>query len=933
MSPIAQASVRRFCGYYLSVMHLIRTKLHRPRVLEDIVCRGRLHTLMDRGLETTLTLVSAPAGYGKSVLVSHWADSVVYPVAWISLDESDSDLTQFLDYLAAAVDEALPGACPALKDLAGAGHLPPIEHLAGRLINDLDGLDRRLVLCLDDFHRIAPTSTVHELLSLLLKHPPRQLHLVLIGRRDPPLPIWMLRAASMVNEVRMQDLRFLEEEVAELLTKTTSTAVDAEAIRQLHDEVEGWAAGLRLASLAMRRMQDTERLLTHLRGGIQQAQDYLLHEVLSQQPVQSRQCLLRASIFRRFCPALIKAVCAPELPAEASTGGETVGSLLGSELFTIGLDAHGEWFRFHQLFQQLLRAELAATSTEGEIADLHLRASAWLEGQNLVSESIEHALAANDTTRAAELVERHAQTEFAEDRWYVIERWLAMLPNQVHRGRPRLLLIEAGVRNLQHQLARVPPLIDEAEALLVADGSAEPDPAVTALIAHLRGFLAYYEGAGERSLRYLEEAVGSLAGERTWFSCDAEMFLALARCMVGQQDRALASLRAALKAADGSQPFLQSRLLGGLTFAHLLGGELLAARLQAQRLAYLATKQDMRLNKAWSQYFLGCTYLHAAELANAADRFEHAAAMRHLLEPLAAVDAMASLALTKALMGRQDQAATVCDQLARFAQELDEGDCLAVAHSIRARVALLRGETAAADQWVLATDMDTEPAPHNLFCWSEVPQLTAARILIGEGATTGLERALDLLAAVRKLAAECRFQCQLIEVAVLEAVALERQGNPERAGAALDEAISLARPDGWLRPFIESGAPLRDRLARLAEAGAEGAFIKRILHGLEPEQPNAAKHPAPTRQPGITSNSPDPPTAVETPLVEPLTNRELDIVELLADRLQSKEIAEKLFISAHTVNAHLKRIYRKLDVTSRREAVARAVQAGLIERR
>jgi ATP/maltotriose-dependent transcriptional regulator MalT len=192
------------------------------------------------------------------------------------------------------------------------------------------------------------------------------------------------------------------------------------------------------------------------------------------------------------------------------------------------------------------------------------------------------------------------------------------------------------------------------------------------------------------------------------------MFLALAWCMVGQQDRALASLRAALKAADGSQPFLQSRLLGGLTFAHLLGGELLAARLQAQRLAHLATKQDMRLNKAWSQYFLGCTYLHAAELANAADRFEHAAAMRHLLEPLAAVDAMAGLALTKALMGRQDQAATVCDQLARFAQELDEGDCLAVAHSIRARVALLRGETAAADQWVLATDTDTEPAPHNL---------------------------------------------------------------------------------------------------------------------------------------------------------------------------------------------------------------------------
>jgi LuxR family maltose regulon positive regulatory protein len=372
-------------------------------------------------------------------------------------------------------------------------------------------------------------------------------------------------------------------------------------------------------------------------------------------------------------------------------------------------------------------------------------------------------------------------------------------------------------------------------------------------------------------------------------------------------------------------------LLGGLTFAHLLGGELQAARIQAQRLAHLATKHDMRLNRAWSHYLLGCTHLHAAELEDAADQFERAVGMRYLLEPLAAVDAMSGLALASELIGHHDQATRVCDQLVGFAQELDEDDCLAVAHSIRARVTLLRGETAAADQWVLATD--TEPAPHNLFCWLEVPQLTAARVLIGEGATTGLERALDLLAAVRKLAAECRFQVQLIEVAVLEAVALERQGNPERAAAALDEAISLARPDGWLRPFLESGAPLRDRLARLTETGTEDAFVKRILHVLEPEQPNAAKHPPPLRQRGITSNSADPPTEVEPPLAEPLTNRELDIVELLADRLQSKEIADKLFISAHTVNSHLKRIYRKLDVTSRREAVARAVRAGLIGRR
>jgi LuxR family maltose regulon positive regulatory protein len=213
----------------------------------------------------------------------------------------------------------------------------------------------------------------------------------------------------------------------------------------------------------MRRTQDPDRLLAHLRGGVQQAQDYLLHEVLARQPGEFRQCLLRSSIFRRFCPALIEAVCLPgTMPAKAPTGGgEIVDSLLRSELFTIGLDARGEWFRFHHLFQELLRAELVKTSTDRELADLYLRASAWFETQNLISESIEHALAAKDATRAAELVERHAQTELAADHWYGIDRWLAMLPTEIRCDRPKLLLVEACVRNLQHQLARVPPLIEE----------------------------------------------------------------------------------------------------------------------------------------------------------------------------------------------------------------------------------------------------------------------------------------------------------------------------------------------------------------------------------------------------------------------------------------------------------------------------------------
>jgi LuxR family maltose regulon positive regulatory protein len=234
-------------------------------------------------------------------------------------------------------------------------------------------------------------------------------------------------------------------------------------------------------------------------------------------------------------------------------------------------------------------------------------------------------------------------------------------------------------------------------------------------------------------------------------------------------------------------------------------------------------------------------------------------------------------------------------------------------------------DTASSQHWVLA--MDAEPKPHNLFCWLEVPQLTAARVLIGKGAPAPLGRALELLAAVRKLGAESRFRCQLIEVAVLEAVALERQGKPDGAAAALDEALALARPGGWLRPFLESGAPLRGHLARLGKKGTEDGFLDVILRRLGPEGPNA------TRQPQTAANTSEPPVRIDSPHIELLSNREHDIIELLADRLRSKEIADRLFISTHTVNAHLKRIYRKLGVSNRREAVERAVRARLIERR
>ncbi len=909
-------------------MSIIRTKLHRPRTLADVVSRDRLNALMDRGLKAPLTLVSAPAGYGKSVLVSRWADSLDCPCAWISLDESDSDLTQFFDYLVTALDASMPGSFPEAADLVGAGQLPPPSVLAGPLINELDTIDGPFVLILDDYHRIEFTSKVHVLLSHLLEHPPRYLHLVLISRRDPPLALWALRAASMLNEIRLADLRFHDEEVVALLNASASTEVGAEAIADLQRQVEGWAVGLRLACLALGHAPDPTSFLSTLEGGIPHTQGYLLREVLAQQSPELGRCMLRSSILDRFCPSLIDAVCLSDAQATPAAPGDRkdMDTHLWQEMFTIGLDDHGEWFRHHHLFRKLLREQLSQVATDREIATLHLRASTWFTSRGLITESIEHCLAADDVQLASELVERHAESEFASDHWYVVERWLAMLPVEARHARPMLLLAEAWVRNLQYQLARVPPLIDAAEALLCTE---EPTPAseraAMGQIALFRGYLTYYEGRGEASLCSLEDAVSSLSQTESPFVADAQMFLGLARCMVGRQDQAVAALRASLDAADPSQIYLQGRLIGGLLFGHLLGGDLHAAQTQALRLSYLSSEHDLRLNQAWSRYALGWTRLQSGEFGAALDDFEEAVELRYLMEPMAAADAIAGLALTRQLMGLEAQATRGRDQLRGFAQELNGTAYFAISQSCSARLALLCGNTAQARQW--ARSVEDNPKPHSLFIWLEVPQITAARILIDEGSPTCLERACKLLGAVREYSSGCRFQCQIIEVAVLDALALERQGKQDRAAEALREAISQARPGSWLRPFLESGAPLVRPLERLREQGDESDFIDRILRSLGNARRSATVHQDAS---GVRT---EPSVTVDRLYPDVLTNRELDIIELLAQRLPSKEIAGRLFISIHTVNAHLKRIYRKLDVNSRRQAVERAARAGLIDRR
>ena len=891
---------------------ILKSKLYPPTITADIIPRPMLMQRLETGRTRPLILVSAPAGYGKSTLISNWLQQTEWASAWISLDADDGDLRQFMSYFLFAVQSVFPGTCKKTMELIKAPQLPPMSSLVSNLSNELDALDQPFILAIDDYHLIDVQSPVNQLLQLLLEHPPIPLHLVITTRRDPALSLVTLRGKGQVNEIRMQELRFASMEARALLESTTGVTVSNDALNNLDRELEGWVVGLRLVSLVVSKSKDPEGFLKHLHGGLQHIQEYMVQEVIAGLPQALRDCLLKTAILDRFCAPLCDAVCQQEAGIETPDfdGDEFIKAAMHDNLFVIKLGNKGKWMRYHHLFQEFLQRQLTQYLAPGEIAALHLRASGWFESQGLFMEAIEHALAAGDDVRAAEIVEANRDEAFVADQWFLIDRWLAMLPAKIKWQRPKLLLTEAWIANLQHQMARVPRLLEQAESLLTEQTS---EPSLLGELAFFHGYVVYWDGQAELCRQFNEDAVSKLSGTRSPFLGEAELMLGLARCMAGQTELAVQALENRIDEVDASQGQLLSRCIASLVFIRLVCGDLMQARADAQRLQIIANKFRMRLTQSWSSYMLACSHLHNGELETALGYFVQTYKQRYVLESMAALDALVGMALTQQLLQLDDEAMETAGLLAEFVQELKEPQYLSMVDSCYARIALLRGEIkSAADHAQMISD---KPTPANLFMWLESPPITKARVLIASGSRESLQSAMRLLGEIRQQSEAGRFTCQTIEVAVLESLLLDKQGNSDAALITLQEALTMAEPGVWIRPFIELGRPMAELLGRFAEHQGMTDFLHRVLDAFQIIERQAASAIADNHradQADVDWNG------------EQLTNRELDILELLAQRLQNKEIASRLFVSPETVKTHLKHLFQKLDVNNRREAAARA---------
>ena len=894
------------------------TKLNRPRIPADIVRRQRVREQLERGLDRPLTLVCAPAGYGKTTLLSDWLAGSAYPYAWLSLDESDSDPSVFLSYFVAAVRTAFPEACASTLDVLAAPELPPPTLLANALANDLEAIGCQprpangqcFILVLDDYHLIR-SQTISEMLAEFWRHPPRAVHLILSTRRDPFLPLDTLRARGELNEIRLRELRFTRDEVAAFMRLTTGWPLDEQVVEVLAEQTEGWAAGLRLATINLSVDDDFRQHLVEMPADNPLALDYLMSEVLSHVPVAAQDFLLKTSILYRLSGSLCDAVTG--MAGAQWRGRDFLDWLAQANLFIWSVDTQQQWYRYHHLFRELLQSQLAQRYSPEAIADLHTRAAAWLAGSGFVGEAIEHCLSAGDQAEAVRLVEAHRHAAMNQERWPDLEVWLTSLPRQGIDEHPGLVLAEAWL--LHHRAARadLPERLARAEALLQAPVqqsrlTEEARLSLQGEIDALTSQLVFWTADAGHALELARRALAEVPLEHCYVRALARLFAATSLQMRGDTRAAIEILDQGLREDRFNSHTSAPRLLVATCFVYWMSADLLHLLQTADYLLELATERDLRESLGWAHYFLGCAHYQQNDLEAAGRDFASVGSEHRAAHAIVVPQSMFGMASTYQALGQAEPARTNAESVAKYALELNNIAMLADARAFEAHLALMQGREGEAGRWLAQADRSIRMAPMPLFF---APDFALVEILLARGTPSSLEEAARLLARlleVLQATHNTRFQ---IEALVLQALLHDARRERRAAMVALSQAVALAEPGGVVRVFVDLGPRVAALLHELAAQRVSPAFVARLFAAF-----SAARVPAPP---------PDQPS-----LIEPLSQRELEVLALLAERLTNKEIARVLSISPMTVKRHSSNIYQKLAVENRRQAIATAAALGLV---
>ena len=884
---------------------IIRGKLRPPRVVGDFVARSALLARLEAGSELPLTLLRAPAGYGKTSLVVDWLSRREGPFAWLSLDCDDGETTAFARYFVAAVRSAFPEACAGTLAALDSGQPLSPTDLAGRLSNDLDALPSALLMVLDDYQRI-DSPPIHALLDRLLAHPSSVLRLIVITRQEPPLSLVALRVRQMMAEIGMHDLQFTEHESATLIARCSGRVVAGTTLSHLHQCTEGWPVGARLAALALRQGGATDAPV--FSGESPQVAQYFVDELLSRQAPAAIDCLLHTAILDRFCASLCDAVLGETRLVAESAGGQALIDLVASgALLCTALDERGEWFRHRRLFQEFLRRQLGLRLAAAEIIELHRRAAAWFATHGLLEEAILHLLASDGAAAAGGLLLRHRQSLLKREQRRQLDRCLRLLPADTVEDDPELLLLKAWLMYHQGRHLEIPAVLDRIEALFEKRAAGPASPAALGQLFALRSLQGYLEGRAGFAVACAEQALEQLPADCAQARVTAQAVLAGSRQMSGDLGAARRGIRQALAHATGPVDVCQAPLVATLCLIDWMAADLSALQWTADQYyalgeARFATAADSALGR----YFHGLVQYQRNELALAEATLLPALAPQHAPRLGYRTEISFVLAAVCQALGQAERARELVDGVCAHLLHSGDRPALFRARACQADLALRQGRLDEALEW--ARTFDPGPLPFVLRFFN-APHLTLARVWIAEGSVDSREQAgrlLELLAVELTARHNIRF---LVEVLALQALLQQALGDEMAAADLLDRALGLAQPAGFIRLFVDLGQELARPLRRLEAGKGNPRYVGQILAALNDDWLVAVGR----QQVGTD-----------------LTRRELKILKLLAVRLSNIEISEQLCISRATVKRHTQNIYRKLRASSRREAVVRARTLNLL---
>ena len=916
---------------------LLATKFFVPSSSHPLIARPQLTTLLNQGLRRKLTLIAAPAGFGKTTLLSTWVQS--FPkenpdaphVAWVSLDEEDNEPVLFWTYALTALDTQQPGLCaPLLAYLhMQQASTPPLWYILQALINILTSRTEQFLLVLDDYHVITRPE-VHRSLIYLLEHLPPQMHLMLATRADPPLPLSLLRARGEVLEVRTNQLRCSPEEVMAFFKEVMGVQLPTDIIRDATARTEGWLVGLQLLGLSLQGDTAPARLLDEVSGSQRYILDYLIEEVLRRQPSAVQTFLLRTSILERLSASLCDAVL------EQTNSQELLEFLERANVFVVPLDGQRRWYRYHALFAEALRLRLE--QTEGKaVATLHLRASHWFAEQGFLNEATRHAISAGDWPRAADLIEQESAFIWGSNEHALVRRWLEKLPVEVMRSRPRLCLVYVKTLFMVAPYTTIEPWLHDAERALRAtvqtstnettetralppSARQEWDNRLGEIAAYSAIITGYYLGDGPTTLAFCQQALVHLSEQNLLVRGEVAYAQSLAYYALGDVVASIQSIREATALAQA-------------------GGNISSAIFYLCRMAYsllVHGKLHEVVPVTEHAVLLGDTPIGLPHAMVGWAYIVHAAVLRE--------------------WNRLDEALELALQGVRLSEQTETTVALYLAHTVLMRVYLARGEVDAARSafqqaeatlaknyslyrrdiflivewvqfWLAGGELEramrwaqepAEPGSVPSPLAGEREEVARARILLAQQKPT---EALSHLEALQVGAQQERWK-HVIEIKVLQALAHSMRDEEQEAQTVLVQALHLAEPEGYMRVFADEGAPMAALLSSLREQERKRgptAYLDTVLAAFPQENMAHERHPERAGQPTTAQ-----------PLLDPLSKRELEVLRLIGRGASNPEIAQELVLAVDMVKRHVYNIFSKLGVNNRIQALARARALGLL---